>query len=166
MVEEATIIDVLQETFELKEMTFHRVSPSALRFEYEGEWRSYVFDAIHISETVLVISAEYPVHILPTHRESTLSKLYELMNRFHRDVTTGTFCHDRTKDKQIDKVCWSHKILLVDDELSDMSGVEGILNEAFEEVDEFYPSFQYVLLPEISVEEAYNHAIPAAYGHA
>jgi hypothetical protein len=166
MSEEQTIIDALEKSFVLTETTFCRLATNLINFEFRGEWQSYTFYVAQRDEAQLCMTVEYPVQIQRSCRRSRLDKLNRLFNRIHQDMPLGTLRHDLIQDGLRDRICWFHKAILTDNELVDMDSIEILINEACQEVDEFYPCIQQILVSGSSVEAAYNNAIPLAYGHA
>lgn len=114
----------------------------------------------------MLITTNFTVHLTSKYRQRSLRKIYKLLNRIHQDVTLGIFCHDYFPNDAEDRIRWSYRAVLSNDELCDVENIDLMIVQAMKEVDGLYPSFQMVLLSGVSVEKAYDSAIPEVYGHA
>jgi hypothetical protein len=163
---ETSVIDVLQAYIENAGWDFSRIKAEVLRFNRVGDWEEYAFQVTLIPDGTVMLSCPILLNVPMRRRKLVLAKLYELANLVHTKFTIGTFSVDFNQSVKSYYLTWAHRRCVSEVTELHEEQIEHWLDEAFEEIDEMYPSFRDVMLPDVTVEAAYEEAIPPWYGRA
>jgi hypothetical protein len=186
-------VDMVQEFVETVGWNFARQNDHLITYEYTGLWSEYTFSvADRIEQTECIIQCGLPF-TLPVEEEKkpkkpkkakkvpkgkkltaaqapkvvklpkVLRRLNDLFGMIHEDITLGYFSFRVQADNSL-VVHWTYRLQV--SAVPDEEVLERALREAYEEIDEFYPSIALVLTGTVSVDEAYTKAIPPCYGNA
>lgn len=167
-----SVIDLVEEYLEVTGWKFKRQSADIITFDFVGSWNIYKFTVAenhNLVEALIKCQLAFTIPKPAKGKESirfltqTVASLRELFDLIHGDMPRGMF-YSLPLSGQVITINWIYRLKLGDtiDELV----LEDTLNEALEEIDEFYPSLRQVLTGTMSAESAYGEAIPEPHGHA
>lgn len=161
----SSIIDRLEEHIMLCGWKYARVAAQAINFKRVGTWSEFAFYVAEKNNENVLVTSSFELLIPKENKKKQKKRVLKLINLFHDDVPLGTFSLNENPETGVPTVTWTYQFYRVEDSEDD-TVLERVLSEALSEIEEMYPSFQRVVLPGISVQEAYDAAIPEAYGRA
>lgn len=155
-------IDVVEEFVREIGWNYTRRGESLLCFERYGKWGLYHFAVgVRESGTTMGFFAEFDLE-KPEKMARMPVRFYELLNHINRFTLLGMYAYV----PESNVISWSYGLLLPNQDEVDMVFVESLIEQALSEIDMRYPSFQLVLTPNVTAQQAFDSAIPDAYGHA
>lgn len=165
-----TVIDLVQEYLEVSGWNFKRSGENSITFDFVGSWNIYKFTVVenrNLAEALIQCQLLFTIPSTANDngmsmKKRIVSSLHNLFDLIHGDLPRGTF-HSLPISGQKITINWVYRLKLgenVDEQL-----LEDTLNEALEEIDQYYPSLRLVLTGTVSAAEAYKDAIPEPYGH-
>ena len=157
--QETSIIDIVEEFVSALGWNFCRKAHSVLEYDRHGKWGRFDFTvALRSDQRTLAIFAQFHVHLLPGMRQAP-KRFYELLNLVNQQSLLGAYSYD--EDAKV--VVWVYNQILPHYGEADPTDLEAVLDHALAEVDTRYLAFQYVLLPVITPQEAFDSIMPEGY---
>jgi hypothetical protein len=155
-------IDMVQEFVQETGWNYSRRNESLLCFERWGKWGRYDFAVgLRESGTTIGFFAQFDL-TKPNKMVRLPLRFYELLNHINRFTLLGMYAY--IPENSI--VSWSYGLIMPEQGEVDVVFVEALIEQALSEIDMRYPSFQLILTPNVTVQEAFDNAIPDAYGNA
>jgi hypothetical protein len=161
-----TIIDRLEELIQTCGWEYARVAAQVINFKRVGAWHEYGFYVAEQSSGAVLVTGSFELRLAKKDKKIQIKRVYKLLNLFHEDVPLGTFSLNMNKKTGVPTITWTYQFFRAQESDDDDSILERVLNEALLEIEEMYPSFQRVILPGITVQQAYDLALPEVYGRA
>ncbi len=162
----STIIDRLEEHILTCGWEYARVAEQVINFKRVGTWHNYGFYVAQQSSGTVLVTGSFELRLAKKDKKIQIKRVLKLLNLFHEDVPLGTFSLNMNKGTGIPTITWTYQFYRAVESEGDDSVLERVLDEALSEIEEMYPSFQRVILPGITVQQAYDFAIPEVYGRA
>lgn len=155
-------IDMVEKFVAETGWNYSRRNESLLCFERWGKWGQYDFAVgLRESGTTLGFFAQFDL-TKPEKMVRLPLRLYELINHINRFTLIGLFVY--IPENNI--ISWSYGLILPEQGEVDLASVEALIEQALSEIDMRYPSFQLILTPNVTAQQAFESAIPDAYGRA
>ena len=149
------IEDFLQE----QDWPYHRAGANDLIAEVEGRWGSYRLQFVWQEEDFVLHTICYlDLKIDP----KTMKELYELLSLLNERMVLGHF--DIVPQEMAIGYRYSHYLRLSKD--LNLEGFEEIIDWTLDEVERFYPAFQFVISGEKKAIEAASVALLDTVGEA
>jgi hypothetical protein len=163
---DSSLIDLLEEYIEVCGWEYARVASQVINFKRVGLWSEYSFYVTEQSNGTILLASGFELKLSKKKFKKAKKRVLKLINLFHSDVPLGTFSLDKNVESDDSFIAWAYRFYKSEVDEPDTEVVELVLQEALEELDEMYPSFQRVVLPGVTVQQAYDSAIPEVYGRA
>ncbi len=157
--DDAAPIDMLAALFDARQWPHEIISPDEISGEIQGSWANYQVRAIwRTADNVLQLLCLPDIRVAEGKRKPA----YELLALVNEQLWLGHF----DVWSQGGMLVYRHGLLLGDEGLLSLSQAQGLIENAVDECDRFYPAFQFVLWGDKSPRDALDSAMVDAAGEA
>lgn len=157
--DDAAAVDMLAALFEARGWPCKSVSEEEISGEIQGSWTTYQLRCIWRAEDKVLQILCLPEIRIPDEKRIVATELLALVNE---QMWLGHF--DVWSNGGV--LLYRHGTMLGDDGMLSVTQAQGLIENAIEECDRFYPAFQFIMWGDKTARDALDSALVDAAGEA